>query len=117
MFLAGDLRRYLPVVRFLALAGAAFGALMLGLDWAVGMPLPWTRRPSSGRFMKSLHDSMDARCDHESGGAGALGRLVLGRRARWSRPTSKTSRFMEEPAGSETKAPCWVSLSSGAVLP
>ena len=42
VFLASDLRRYLPVVRFLALAGAVFGALMLGLDWTVGMPLPWT---------------------------------------------------------------------------
>jgi hypothetical protein len=39
--LAGDLRRYLPVVRFLAVAGAVFGALMLGIDFAVGMPLPW----------------------------------------------------------------------------
>jgi len=42
VFLAGDVRRYLPVVRFLAVAGAVFGALMLGIDYAVGMPLPWT---------------------------------------------------------------------------
>jgi hypothetical protein len=32
-------RRYLPVVRFLAVTDAVFGALMLGIDWAVGMPL------------------------------------------------------------------------------
>ena len=42
VFLAGDVRRYLPVVRFLAVAGVVFGALMLGIDCAVGMPLSWT---------------------------------------------------------------------------
>jgi hypothetical protein len=42
VFLAGDLRRYLPVVRFLALAGAVFGAMLLGIDYFVGMPVPWT---------------------------------------------------------------------------
>jgi hypothetical protein len=42
VFLAGDVRRYLPVVRFLAVAGAVFGAMMLAVDCAVGMPLPWT---------------------------------------------------------------------------
>jgi hypothetical protein len=42
VFLAGDVRRCLPVVRFLAVAGAVFGALLLGLDCAMGMPLPWT---------------------------------------------------------------------------
>ena len=42
VFLAGDVRRYLPVVRFLAVTGAVFGAMMLARDCAVGMPLPWT---------------------------------------------------------------------------
>jgi hypothetical protein len=42
IFLAGDVQRYLSVVRFLAMTGAVFGALMLGIDYAVGMPLPWT---------------------------------------------------------------------------
>ena len=42
VFVANDLRRYLPVVRFLALAGVVFGAIMMGIDWDVGMPLPWT---------------------------------------------------------------------------
>ena len=42
VFLAGDVRRYLPVVRFLAVAGVVFGALMVGIDCAVGMPQPWT---------------------------------------------------------------------------
>jgi hypothetical protein len=30
------------VVRFLAVAGVVFGALMLGIDYAVGMPVGWT---------------------------------------------------------------------------
>ena len=42
IFLARDVRRFLPVVGFLAVAGLAFGAVMLGVDSAVGMPLPWT---------------------------------------------------------------------------
>ena len=42
VFLAGDVRRFLPVVRFLAGAGAVFGVLLLAIDCAVGMPLPWT---------------------------------------------------------------------------
>ena len=42
VFIASDLRRYLPVVRFLALAGGVFGAMMLAVDFGVGMPLPWT---------------------------------------------------------------------------
>ena len=41
VFLAGDVQRYLPVVRFLAVAGAVFGAVMLGIDFSAGMPLPW----------------------------------------------------------------------------
>ncbi len=42
VFLANDVRRYLPVVRFLAVAGVVFGALLVGMDFAVGLPLPWT---------------------------------------------------------------------------
>jgi hypothetical protein len=42
VFLASDVRRYLPVVRFLGMAGAVFGAVMLAIDCGVGMPLPWT---------------------------------------------------------------------------
>jgi hypothetical protein len=42
IFLARDVRRYLPVIQFLAAAAAVFGAVMLGLDFAVGMPLLWT---------------------------------------------------------------------------
>jgi len=42
IFLAQDVRRYRLVVRFLAVAGILFGALMLGIDRAVGMPVAWT---------------------------------------------------------------------------
>jgi hypothetical protein len=43
VFLARDVRTYLPVIRFLAIAGIVFGAGMFGLDAAVGMPRPWTQ--------------------------------------------------------------------------
>jgi hypothetical protein len=42
LFLARDVSRHLPVVRFLAVAGIVFGVLLLGLDWAVEMPALWT---------------------------------------------------------------------------
>ncbi len=42
LFIATDLRRYLLVVRFLAVAGAVFGGLLLGIDYAVDLPVPWT---------------------------------------------------------------------------
>ncbi len=42
IFLANDVRRYRLVVRFLAVTGVLFGALMLGIDYAVGMPVGWT---------------------------------------------------------------------------
>ncbi len=42
VYLAGDVRRFLPIVRVLAVAGAVFGALLFAIDCAVGMPLPWT---------------------------------------------------------------------------
>ncbi len=42
VFIAGDVRRYLPVVRFLAVAGAVFGAVVLGIDCLVGMPQLWS---------------------------------------------------------------------------
>jgi hypothetical protein len=52
VFLAGDVRRYLLVVRFLAVAGAVFGALMLGIDYTVGMPVSWT--VGEGPFVVAL---------------------------------------------------------------
>ena len=42
LFLSFDVRRYRPVIIFKALIGVAFGAVMLGLDVAVGMPWHWT---------------------------------------------------------------------------
>jgi hypothetical protein len=52
VFLAGDVRRFLPVVRFLTVAGVVFGAVMLAIDGAVGMPLPWT--VGEGPFVVAL---------------------------------------------------------------
>jgi hypothetical protein len=42
IFLAHDVRRYRLVVRFLAVAGVVFGALVLGIDYSVGLPAGWT---------------------------------------------------------------------------
>jgi hypothetical protein len=42
LFLSFDVRRYLPLVRFLAAACVVFGLGMLALDVAVAMPLAWT---------------------------------------------------------------------------
>lgn len=52
VFLARDVRRFLPVVRFLAVAGLVFGAVMLAIDCAVGMPQPWT--VGEGPFVVAL---------------------------------------------------------------
>lgn len=41
LFVSLDLRRYLPVVKLIAVLGIAFGLWMAALDIAVGMPLPW----------------------------------------------------------------------------
>jgi len=41
MFASGDVRRYQPVIRFIALLGMVFGLWMAGLDIAVGMPIYW----------------------------------------------------------------------------
>ena len=41
LFVSFDVPRYLPIVRFLGVAGAVMGVLLFGLDRAVGMPRPW----------------------------------------------------------------------------
>jgi hypothetical protein len=41
LVLAQDVRRYRPLIRFLAVASIVFGAFMLGLDLSVGMPGFW----------------------------------------------------------------------------
>jgi hypothetical protein len=42
LFVSLDVRRYLPIVKFIVLLGVLFGLWMIGLDLAVGMPLFWT---------------------------------------------------------------------------
>lgn len=41
IFVSLDIRRYLPVVKFLAVISILFGIGMIVLDAAVGMPLYW----------------------------------------------------------------------------
>jgi hypothetical protein len=52
IFLSLDVVRYLSVIRFLAGTGIVFGALMLGLDVAAGMPVAWTI--GEGPFIMAL---------------------------------------------------------------
>ena len=40
-FVSLDVRRYLPLVRCLAVIGVLFGAAVLALDVAVGLPMLW----------------------------------------------------------------------------
>ncbi len=40
-YVALDVRRFLPVVRFLAVLDIALGFGLLALDWTVGMPIYW----------------------------------------------------------------------------
>jgi hypothetical protein len=42
IFVSRDVRRYLPLVRFLGWAKVIFGVVMLGLDLTVDMPMLWT---------------------------------------------------------------------------
>jgi hypothetical protein len=40
-FISLDVRRYLPFICFHAMLSVIFGATMIGIDWAVQMPLRW----------------------------------------------------------------------------
>ena len=42
VLLARDLRRFAPVVVYLAVTGLAFGVVMIGVDFAAGMPRYWS---------------------------------------------------------------------------
>lgn len=44
IFVSLDIHRYLSIVRFLGWAGVALGAVLFGVDRAVGMPVQWTDR-------------------------------------------------------------------------
>jgi len=41
LFVSTDVRRWMPVIRCLAVLGVLFGAGMIVLDWAVGLPAWW----------------------------------------------------------------------------
>jgi hypothetical protein len=42
IFAASDVRRYLPLVRFLAWVAVVFGPVMICIDHEAGLPVPWT---------------------------------------------------------------------------
>jgi hypothetical protein len=41
LYVSGDVQRYLPLVKYLAVLGIAFGAGMFVLDCLVGLPASW----------------------------------------------------------------------------
>ena len=41
LFISFDVRRYLPVIRCLGWLSVGFGAVMIGIDWGVGLPRMW----------------------------------------------------------------------------
>jgi hypothetical protein len=51
LFVSLDVRRYLPVVKFIAVLGILFGLWMTGLDIVVGMPLFWTLSEGPSIFL------------------------------------------------------------------
>jgi hypothetical protein len=55
-FVSLDVRRFLPVVKCLAVLGIVFGAGMVVLDLAVGMPTPWTA--CEGPFVIALSGTL-----------------------------------------------------------
>ena len=42
VLLARDVRRFAPVIVYLAVTGLAFGVVMIGVDFAAGMPRYWS---------------------------------------------------------------------------
>ena len=42
LLLARDVRRFAPVIVYLAVTGLAFGVVMVGVDFAAGMPRYWS---------------------------------------------------------------------------
>jgi hypothetical protein len=42
MLLARDVRRFAPVIVYLAVTGLAFGVVMIGVDFGAGMPRYWS---------------------------------------------------------------------------
>lgn len=56
VFVSFDVRRYLPLVKFLLILGIAFGFGMLALDIAAGMPAAWTA--GEGPFIVALSGVM-----------------------------------------------------------
>lgn len=55
-FVSLNLRRYLPLVKFLLIAALGFGAVMLGIDLHAGMPASWTI--SEGPYLIAMSSAL-----------------------------------------------------------
>ena len=53
LYMSFDVRRYMPLIRFTAMVGIAFGAGVLLVDWRAAMPLHWTI--AEGPFVIALN--------------------------------------------------------------
>jgi hypothetical protein len=54
LFISFGVRRYARLIAFLAIAALFHGAVMLGIDWAVGMPWYWTMFEGPGFAMTGI---------------------------------------------------------------
>ena len=50
-FVSLDVRRYLPVVKFVAVLTILFGLWLIALDFVVGMPVFWTAAEGPSLFV------------------------------------------------------------------
>jgi hypothetical protein len=50
LVVTADLDRYRPLVRFLRIAFALWSVVLLGVDWAAGMPWWWTASEVQGEW-------------------------------------------------------------------
>jgi hypothetical protein len=48
LYLSGDVPRYRALIRFLCVCGVVTGAVLVGIDLAVGMPVWWTLTEGPG---------------------------------------------------------------------
>jgi hypothetical protein len=69
LVVTADLDRYRPLVRFLGIAFVLWSVVMLGVDWAAGMPWWWTASEGPGGVVFGALLFFLARLAHSKGGA------------------------------------------------
>ncbi|HEX7378140.1 MAG TPA: hypothetical protein VF278_13565 [Pirellulales bacterium] len=54
LFLSGDVRRYRPLIRLMAVIAIVSGGVMLAIDLAAGIPLVWTLIEGPGYIVLAI---------------------------------------------------------------